>query len=64
LAVEACNGAEKCIIENVRTKRACGFGFSGSDKGVGLNTIGAIAREIGGYDIKQFFGPKGRVKGA
>jgi hypothetical protein len=64
LVEEACNGAETCIIENVRTKRACGFGFSGGERGVGLNTIGAIAREIGGYDIKQFFGPKAKVKGA
>ncbi len=64
LVEEACNGAETCIIENVKTKRACGFGYSGSEKGVGLNTIGAIAREIGGYDIKHFFGPKAKVKGA
>jgi len=64
LVEEACNGAETCIIENVKTKRACGFGYSGSAKGVGLNTIGAIAREIGGYDIKHFFGPKAKVKGA
>jgi hypothetical protein len=64
LVEEACNGAETCIIENIKTKRACGFGFSGGERGVGLNTIGAIAREIGGYDIKQFFGPKAKVKGA
>ncbi len=61
LVEEACNGAETCIIENVKTKRACGFGFSGSERGVGLNTIGAIAREVGRYDISHFFGPK--VKG-
>jgi hypothetical protein len=60
LVEEGCNGAETCIIENVKTKRACGFGFSGGERGVGLNTIGAIAREIGGYDIKHFFGPKGK----
>jgi hypothetical protein len=64
LVEEACNGAETCIIENEKTKRACGFGFSGGDNGVGLNTIGAIARDIGRYDIRQFFGPKARVKGA
>jgi hypothetical protein len=64
LVEEGCNGAETCIIENVKTKRACGFGFSGSERGVGLNTIGAIAREIGAYDIRQYFGPKARVKGA
>ena len=60
LVEEACNGAETCIVENVKTKRACGFGFSGGERGVGLNTIGAIAREIGGYDIKHFFGPKAK----
>lgn len=64
LVEEGCNGAETCIIENEKTKRACGFGFSGGERGVGLNTIGAIAREIGRYDIKQFFGPKAKVKGA
>jgi hypothetical protein len=60
LVEEGCNGAETCIIENEKTKRACGFGYSGGARGVGLNTIGAIARDIGGYDIKRFFGPKGR----
>lgn len=61
LVEEGCNGAETCIIENIKTKRASGFGFSGNEKGVGLNLIGAIAREIGGYDIKRFFGPKERT---
>ncbi len=64
LVEEGCNGAETCIIENVKTKRASGFGFSGGERGVGLNLIGAIAREIGGYDIKRFFGPNAKVKGA
>jgi hypothetical protein len=63
LVEEGCNGAETCIIENDRTMRACGFGFSGGERGVGLNTIGAIARHIGTYDVKEFFGPKARVKG-
>ena len=63
LVEEGCNGAETCIIENEKTKRACGFGSSGGARGVGLNTIGAIARDIGGYDIKHFFGPKAKVKG-
>jgi hypothetical protein len=64
LVEEACNGAETCIIENEKTKRAVGFGFSGGEKGVTLGTIGAIARDIGRYDIKHFFGPKAKVKGA
>jgi hypothetical protein len=63
LVEEGCNGAETCIIENEKTKRACGFGFSGGAQGVGLNTIGAIARDIGRYDIKQFFGPRVKGKG-
>jgi hypothetical protein len=63
LVEEACNGAETCIIENEKTKRACGFGFSGGDRGVSLSTIGAIARDIGRYDIKDYFGPKARRKG-
>ena len=64
LVEEGCNGAETCIIENIKTKRASGFGYSGGARGVGLNVIGAIAREIGRYDIKQFFGPKAKAKGA
>jgi hypothetical protein len=63
LVEEGCNGAETCIIENEKTKRACGFGYSGGSGGVGLNTIGAIARDIGRYDIKQFFGPRVIGKG-
>ncbi|MEJ2109510.1 MAG: MoaF N-terminal domain-containing protein [Acidobacteriota bacterium] len=62
LVEEGCNGAETCIIENEKTKRACGFGYSGGARGVGLNTIGAIARDIGGYDVKHFFGPNERRK--
>jgi hypothetical protein len=64
LVEEACNGAETCIIENDKTLRACGFGFSGGGTGVGMNVIGAIARHIGTYNVKEFFGPKARVKGA
>jgi len=64
LVEEGCNGAETCIIENEKTKRASGFGFSGGERGVGLNIIGAIARDIGKYDVKQYFGPKAKVKGA
>jgi hypothetical protein len=44
--------------------RASGFGFSGGQRGVRLGVIGAIARHIGGYDVKHFFGPKAKVKGA
>ncbi len=64
LVEEGCNGAETCIVENEKTKRAAGFGFSGGARGVGLNTIGAIARDIGGYDINHFFDLKAKRKGA
>jgi len=64
LVEEACNGAETCIIENDKTLRACGFGFSGGQNGVTLGVIGAIARHIGTYDVKKFFGPKAKMKGA
>ncbi len=64
LMEEACNGAETCIIENDKTMRACGFGFSGGSRGVRLGVIGAIARYLGCYDVKHFFGPKAKVKGA
>jgi hypothetical protein len=64
LVEEACNGAETCIIENDKTLRACGFGFSGGRNGVNMNVIGAIARHIGTYDVKEFFGPKVKMKGA
>jgi hypothetical protein len=63
LVEEACNGAELGIVENEKTKRTVGFGFSGGQRGVTLGLIGAIARDIGRYDIKEFFGPKAR-KGA
>jgi hypothetical protein len=64
LVEEACNGAETCIIENDKTLRASGFGFSGGQNGVTLGVIGAIARHIGTYDVKKFFGPKAKMKGA
>ncbi len=64
LVEEACNGAETCIIENDKIMRASGFGFSGGQNGVTLNEIGAIARDVGRYDVKEFFGPKAELKGA
>jgi hypothetical protein len=44
--------------------RACGFGFHGGKDGVNLGTIGAIARDLGRYDVTKFFGPNGKRKGA
>ncbi len=63
LVEEACNGAETCIIENDKTMHASGFGFHGGKDGVNLGTIGAIARYLGRYDLKEFFGPKAKTKG-
>ncbi len=63
LVEEACNGAETCIIENDKTMRASGFGFSGGARGVTLGVIGAIARDLGQYDVKEYFGPKVKGRG-
>ncbi len=52
---EACNGAETCIVENDKTMRAAGFGFSGGEDGVNLGVIGAIARDLGYYETTEFF---------
>lgn len=60
LVEEACNGAETCIIENEKTKRAVGFGFSGGERGVSFGLIGAIARDLGGYDIQHYLGPQAK----
>jgi len=64
LVEEACNGAETCIVENNKTMRAAGFGFHGGKDGINLGVIGAIARDIGQYKVKEFFGPMARRKGA
>jgi hypothetical protein len=64
LVEEACNGAETCIIENDKTMRAAGFGFHGGKDGVNLGIIGAIARDLGRYNVTEFFGPNERRKGA
>jgi hypothetical protein len=68
LVEEACNGAETCVIINTRIMHDCGFGFSHSSgmtiqgttipPGVSLSTIGAIARNIGYYNVKKYFGPR------
>lgn len=60
LVEEACNGAETCIIENNKTMRAAGFGFHGGRDGINLGVIGAIARDLGQYKVKEFFGPMAR----
>jgi hypothetical protein len=64
LVEEACDGIETCIVMNNKTMRVCGFEFQGGIRGVDLSVEGAIARSIGCYDVKRFFGPKARVKGA
>ncbi len=64
LVEEACDGIETCIVMNHKTMRVCGFEFQGGSFGVDLSVEGAIARPIGCYDVKHFFGPKARVRGA
>lgn len=58
LVEEACNGAETCVVINTKIMHDCGFGFEGNLKGVNLGKVGAIARNIGRYDVKRFFGPR------
>jgi hypothetical protein len=55
---EAGTANETCLAINEKTMRVCGFGYFGDSKGVKLNVIGAIARPIGCYDVKGYFGPK------
>jgi hypothetical protein len=64
LVEEACDGIETCIVMNQKTMRACGFEFQGGPGGVDLSVEGAIARHIGSYDVKHFFGPKAKMAGS
>ena len=59
---EAGTANETCIAINEKNMRVCGFGYFGGSRGVELDVIGAIARPIGCYNVKHYFGPK--VKGA
>jgi hypothetical protein len=63
LAEEACDGIETCIVVNKKTMRVCGCEFEGGRMGVELIVVGAIARHIGCYDVKHFFGPKAKTQG-
>jgi len=54
---EACNGAETCIVENDKTTRAAGFSLHGGEAGVDLDVVGAVTRDLGRYDVGEFFGP-------
>jgi hypothetical protein len=58
LVEEACDGIETCIVVNQKTLRVCGFEYQGSGYGVDLSVVGAIARYLGCYEVKHFFGPK------
>jgi hypothetical protein len=64
LVEEACDGIETCIVVNEKTMRVCGFEFEGGSRGVDLSVVGAIARQLGRYDVKRFFGPKANEKRA
>ena len=58
LVEEACNGAQTTVLINTNMMHDCGFGFSGGQRGLRLGTIGALARNIGVYDVKKYMGPK------
>ena len=60
LVEEACDGIETCIVMYQKTMRACGFEFQGGTRGVDLSVEGAIARDIGCYNVKHIFGPKAK----
>ncbi len=60
---EACNGNELIFMINKKISHDCGFSFNGREEGVKLNTKGAIARHIGHYNIREYFGPKADRKG-
>lgn len=64
LVEEACDGIETSIVMNEKAMRVCGFEFQGGVNGVDLSVEGAIARSIGRYDVKRFFGPKAKLPGA
>ncbi len=48
---------ETCIAINEKNMRVYGFGYFGGKEGVELDVIGSIARPIGCYDVKDYFGP-------
>jgi len=62
LMEESCDGIETCIVINEKTLRVCGFNYEGTSAGVHLTVIGAIARHIGSYDVRHFFGPKAKIQ--
>jgi hypothetical protein len=55
---EACNGSQGTIVYNTRTMHDCGFGFYVDRDGLSFNTIGALARNAGCFDVKKYYGPK------
>ena len=58
---EACNGAQMIEMINLKTMRACGFGFSGGARGVSLSLTGALVRNIGRFDATKFLGPRADI---
>jgi len=55
---EACNGTLGVICYNEKTMHDAGFGFHVGPNGLGLNVIGARARNAGKFDINKYLGPK------
>lgn len=60
LVEEACNGAETCVVINTHTMHDCGFGFEGTPQAINFGLVGALARNIGYYDVKKYLGPRTR----
>ena len=54
---EAGTSYETCIAINEKTMRVSGFEYYGDSKGVDLSVIGAIARPIGSYNVRGYYGP-------
>ena len=58
LVEEACDGIETCIAINEKTLLVGGFEFQGGGRGVDLSVVGSIARHLGRYDVRQYFGSR------
>ncbi len=55
---EACNGTLGVLVINMKTMHDCGIDYHCGPRGLTLGSIGAWARDAGGFDIRRFYGPK------
>jgi hypothetical protein len=53
---EACNGTLGVLAINTTTMHDCGIGYHCGTDGLRLNSIGALARNAGRFDVKRFYG--------